>query len=128
VNAHVLTEIVVATERLIATRERDTQTLVTGRKSAFIGPPRSGKGKKVKLTFFVGMDASDVALEVFTPGETFPAIGYDTDEGPSGSVGAVWTDGVWGRGDASSATLLGQVGNRNWTGLPAATFRPGEVP
>jgi len=71
------------------------------------------------------MDASNVTLEVLTPGETLPTISYSADEGPSGSVGTVWADGIWGRGDASSAALLCQVGNRNRTGLSATTLRWG---
>jgi len=101
VNAHVLAEIVVAAECLIATREC------------------------ARERFFVGMDATDVPLQVFTPGETFPAIGYDADEGPLSFVSAIWNDLAWDSGDTPSTALLGQVGNRNWTGLPATTFRPG---
>jgi len=83
VNAHVLTEIIVATERLIATWERTRKRL------------------------FVGVDTADMALEMFTPGETFPAVGYDADKGPSASVGAIWNNRVWDRRDTSSSTFLG---------------------
>jgi len=122
VNTHVLTEIVVATECLITTRERTQKSWLQGMNQH--PPSRSGDmEKKVKLTLFVGMDASNVTLEVFTPGETLPAIGHDTDEGPSGSMNAVRTDRVWGRRDAPSAALLRQIGNRDRTGLPATTFR-----
>jgi len=76
----------------------------------------------VKLTFFVGVDASNVTFEVLTPGKTFTAITYDTNEGTPSSVGAVRADGVWGCGDAPSPTFLCQIWNRNRTGLPATAF------
>ena len=108
--------------------ETCTKTLVTGRQvsihwSSGPGEIRRGVGL-CRLTFFVGMDATNVPLQVFTPGETFPTIGYDADEGPLGSAGAIRNDLTWDRRDASSTALLGQVGNRNWTCLPAATFCP----
>lgn len=100
VNTHMLSEIVVATERLIATREC------------------TRKG------FLVGVDASNVPLKVFTPSETFSAIGYDADERSSGFVAAILNGWAWDRRDAPPTALLGQIGNWNWSGLPTTAFLP----
>ena len=77
----------------------------------------------VGLTFFVSMDAADVALEVFTPGEALPAIGDYADERSPRFVGAVWDDEVWDSRYTSSPTFLGQIGNWGRDGLSATTLR-----
>src|ERR1700759_5118375 len=85
VNAHVLTEIVLATEGLIAARERARKRWLQC-VELVITVSISFEHGKIKPTFFVGMDATNVSLEMFTPGETLSAISYDADEGPSSLI------------------------------------------
>jgi len=68
------------------------------------------------------MDATDVPLQVLTPGETFPAIGHDADEGPLGFVSAVWNDLVWDRGTVLPRLFLVKLGTGIGPACPRRRF------